>query len=103
MVNGYCFGKEKKKIKIFSLAFYLNVYEISSVKLSDWWSLIKVKQQLSGFFKYSFTKIGTSDSFVFLYIIPYRFADILGRSGFQDEGLQVTILNNLRVLKPAQG
>ena len=30
---------------------------------------------------------------VYLYILPYALADILGISGLQDEGLQVTIFN----------
>ena len=40
---------------------------------------------------------------IHLYILSYALADILDRSGLQNEGLQVTVLYNRRVLKPAQG
>ena len=50
------------------------------------------------YFCHEMAHFKTSIFFLFLYILPYALADILGRFGLQEEGLQVTILNFRGVL-----
>ena len=52
--------------------------------------------------EFEITRVDCNSSF-YLYILPYTLSDIPGRctsvhSGLQEEGLQVTILNDRRVL-----
>ena len=77
-----------------------SLIRVFSVRMADAQADLSLRWAHMSFcyFRHEVAHFKTSIFFLFLYILPYALADILGRSGLQDEGLQVTILNFRGVL-----